>query len=62
MKALGQFIRPKDVIYDSSENFLLSQNIGIEVLTKKSYMPTPIKSYLFFKALIKLRIVQSSGL
>lgn len=50
------FIRPKEVIFRAPVNFIFSPNIivfsGKEAVgTQKSYIPTPIELYLFFKVL-----------
>lgn len=46
------FIRPKKVIFEALENFLLSPKIKVCEVTQKSCMPTPIEPYLLYKVYI----------
>lgn len=53
------FKRPKEVVFDVSENVLLSTEIGVSWVIQKSLKtPTPNESYLYFKVLIKIRTAQ----
>lgn len=48
--------------FDASNISYFSQIPWFVAVTQKSWMPTPIESYLIFKVLIKIRIAQSKGL